>query len=629
MHAFFPDGSPPFTDSVLVQIKERKGTGDRIKEDTKPTVEQFLEIEQWAMKELEVTEPDSLWMVQTAITLRHFGHYDLSRERSLKSQEMDPKNWRAPFCLAQISALQGKYEEALTLLDKVIEMFRADNTLLEVWRDTYYDSIIYFQGDWNVEVKQFDKAIASYRQVHSGIPDAYNPILRIMEIFQSQEKYGEIMDCLEAMGSEMNEKGLSHLVAMSFEFAGTTAYHQIIAEAGRKTSREEVVQRVYEDSLEAAKADDMKLLVMTSLRLWYAFHLYYDRKGEGDREKAIQILEENLCVTYKGYQPGIAETKYTTAKRLATLYFHEARNAGAGTERGKDYHDRLVLLSNGKNIRGNDIDTKVDAKLLLARLYFSRGEKELAKSTMRYHIRLGMDLLSDSDESNDWQGYMQLAVALVHADDDADALAAWSLLGPIPDDVTEEKDGEESTEEKEEGESGSQPDEGITETAEVSTAGEDEESAPEDTEVLTPGSPDEPAKAENATEKDGAEVPADEKQEDGNDSAESTTSAVTPKLRSGHLGNICDGECGQGWGYADDIYFCRDCLDVQFGTYCYEKLKGGTLPLRICGQAHEFFHVPPWNDELMAQVPKGSVRVGEEIITIEEWLGRLKEKWGI
>jgi hypothetical protein len=133
-----------------------------------PTVEQFLEIEQWAMKELEVTEPDSLWMVQTAIVLRRFGLYDLSSERSRKSHEMDPKNWRAPFCLAQISALQGKYEEALTLLDKVIEMFKADDTLMEVWRDTYYDNIVYFQGDWNVEVKQFDKAIASYREIHAA-----------------------------------------------------------------------------------------------------------------------------------------------------------------------------------------------------------------------------------------------------------------------------------------------------------------------------------------------------------------------------------------------------------------------------------------------------------------------------
>jgi hypothetical protein len=381
-------------------------------------------------------------------------------------------------------------------------------------------------------------------------------------------------------------------------------------------------------TLEAAKAEEGRALAMTWLRFWYALHLYYDKKGEEEREKAIQILEENLCATYKGYQPEISTTKYTSAKRLATLYFHEARNAGSDTERGKDYHDRLVLLANGKNIQGNDMDMKVDAKLLLARLYFSRGEKELAKSTMRYHIRLGMDLLSDSDDSNDWQGYMQLAAALVHADDDADALAAWSLLGPISEDESEEAAGEQANDEKEEGESGSKPDEGTTETEEVPTAGEDEESAPEDTEVvLTPGTPEEPEDAGNPTEEDGAEAPAEEKQEDGNDPA---SDAETPaKVLRGHLGNICDGECGRGWGYADDIYFCRDCLDVQFGNECYEKLKEGTLPVRICAQGHEFFYVPPWDVELAAQVPKGSVRVGEEIITIEEWLGRLKEKWGI
>jgi hypothetical protein len=45
----------------------------------------------------------------------------------------------------------------------------------------------------------------------------------------------------------------------------------------------------------------------------------------------------------------------------------------------------------------------------------------------------------------------------------------------------------------------------------------------------------------------------------------------------GPVGYNCDGRCGTSWSYADDIYVCRECKDVQFDKGCFDSLKAGTL----------------------------------------------------
>ncbi|QVM11257.1 hypothetical protein D8B26_005911 [Coccidioides posadasii str. Silveira] len=183
----------------VTKVKERTGEGERVTSDVSPTLEQILEVEKWAMKELGVTEQDSLWTVRMAITFRHYGFYQQAIERSTISKNLDSSsNWRAPFCLAQTHALQGRYKMALETLEEVIAMFRKNGDIMEEWCAAFYSDILYYLREWNVELQEYEAANA-----HN--PDSYEPILRIILILEAQEKYGEIIECLQSLDGEMDE----------------------------------------------------------------------------------------------------------------------------------------------------------------------------------------------------------------------------------------------------------------------------------------------------------------------------------------------------------------------------------------------------------------------------------------
>jgi len=238
------------------------------------------------------------------------------------------------------------------------------------------------------------------------------------------------------------------------------------------------------------------------------------------------------------------------------------------------------------------------------------GDMQAARDAVRQHVKVGLDLLSDDDEENDWQGYWKLAIALtpIH---DVYALAAWSLLGPI-----------EKTKEPEKVED-------VTATEEVRAGekNEDEE---------TTASTEKPSIDGEGTDLKGesATAPVSTTNEDGVNQTEISQGSTTETnikspedSRSGYLPYSCDGNCGKSWSYADDWYSCKDCLDVQFNAPCLEKLKSGTLKKKICHPSHTFLYVPKWDDEAHKQIPKGSVKVGEEIVTIKEWLDRIRNEW--
>jgi hypothetical protein len=91
---------------------------------------------------------------------------------------------------------------------------------------------------------------------------------------------------------------------------------------------------------------------------------------------------------------------------------------------------------------------------------------------------------------------------------------------------------------------------------------------------------------------------------------------------------VCDGRCGITWTFADDIYYCRDCLNVAFDQGCLETLRTGTLDRKICHPNHKFFHIPKWDVEGGGKVPKGYVKVGGKVVDVKDWLNNIRRKFG-
>lgn len=62
---------------------------------------------------------------------------------------------------------------------------------------------------------------------------------------------------------------------------------------------------------------------------------------------------------------------------------------------------------------------------------------------------------------------------------------------------------------------------------------------------------------------------------------------------------MCDGDCGESWNFGDAMWWCRDCVNVNFNGACYQKLCRGEFNFTACHRGHEFFYMKV--DEEMAK----------------------------
>jgi hypothetical protein len=280
-----------------------------------------------------------------------------------------------------------------------------------------------------------------------------------------------------------------------------------------------------------------------------------------------------------------------------------------------------------------------------------RGEEEQAKKCMRGHVKAALGLLYDEDPANDFQGYLNLMSILTSLDDDINALKAWSLLGPVEEkdkqqpnnveaqDVLENQTGKDAQIKVDnvklankfdlEAPNG---DHEAAETAEGKGLIGDTGAVPPKADstngkkdALFSHSPttvtDQEVIATSGEFIVGGTSPTTATREERFSLSHLQTASLpsTPKTWRGDIHLRFDGQCGHTWTFADDIYVCRDCLDVQFEEGCLKKLREGTLERKICGKGHSFLHVPKWDD-----VEWSDVKIPEGV---KQWLNEIRKEW--
>ena len=100
----------------------------------------------------------------------------------------------------------------------------------------------------------------------------------------------------------------------------------------------------------------------------------------------------------------------------------------------------------------------------------------------------------------------------------------------------------------------------------------------------------------------------------------------------------CGGGCNRSIPVGSAYWLCKVCYDTAFDDECMEHLRSGTLDHYVCSRDHQWLRIPSWVEESKA-TGMGRVRVGGEfkdgrriggqIVAVEEWLGMVREKWGI
>lgn len=527
-------------------------------EDPRPKkipASRIYEVAEWGRQLLGL---DSLGYEETrnvARTLREFGKLDDAIETFKRASSLQEDTWFARWGLARAYNLQGKFALAVETLEEVKASF--ENGKFKP--DNPRNSLQRLNQDlaWShKEAGNVEKALDLYESILQEYPDDYKSAFRLTLVLHDKGGYTQLVEFFERLKKSKDEvTGLDRRTQVFHQYFGNDSYHGTIAAAGKFLNGSGIttLKDSYRTAVDAAeekvqlakdkrnREEETRAKQMMALLMHYCAKFFYNNYTcAEEKEMALAMWVRIIQLDETEMTPILRRAKVFATRGLSSLYFEKALQAGQGTELAAKYIGDLELLATLKS-DGNltNVAKETYPRQLLARYYALCGKMEKAKTVIRPFVKFNIDLLSDDDPRNDWQGFGGLAAHFMFAGQDDNSLAAWSLIRPNEED--------------------------------------------EDTDAI--------------------------------------------KELEGPIDYQCDGRCGTMWSYADDMYICRDCADVQFDESCLRKLQEGNLALQVCSKSHEFLHVPKYDDEKVKKIGKENVMVGQEVMA-EDWIRKIKRDWG-
>ncbi|MCJ1442561.1 MAG: hypothetical protein MMC23_003057 [Stictis urceolatum] len=282
-------------------------------------------------------------------------------------------------------------------------------------------------------------------------------------------------------------------------------------------------------------------------------------KDESRIESAAKLWKDS-CI--KGSSTNSHDAYSTTKKATSCVvnyHFTQAMKARTINQGPGSYIDVFQYLISSAHTFYRVSD---GLRYTLAAFYSLSAEEHKARQLLLRDMKSALELLSDDDLSNDWQGFEMIAKVSLHAGSDLVALSAYPLLGPADRDFSKEEELDSAR--------------SIAKTAvgKISKSATSKQSLPD------------------------------------------TNHTSEPEIGDlkGNIYDKCDGGCGHSWTYADDFCCCRVCADVHLEIGCLKKLKNDHLTQFVCSPDHDWLYIPPWSTEEYRSVGKGKVRVDRELV---------------
>ncbi|CEL02875.1 Putative NACHT and TPR domain protein (AFU_orthologue; AFUA_7G06670) [Aspergillus calidoustus] len=563
-----------------------------------PTVEDISEIEEWS-RQLLGCEKDSLWEVQVAVILHNFQFDADAEKRCRRSLQLDPSNWRASYYLAHVVPSNG---EAIEILNDIIGTLEADQKWMEesnhVWA---FAEMLFDRGQRFWDAEQFPQAIESYTKSVQVNYAGFKRILQIIEQYYGRRLWTDILSLLRTIQAGSGDK--AHLSKMLVDLASEERFHSIVLQTAVETGQFEFIEQVYNDAIKLSTESE----AYTSLyyiRYHYANEMFQQDNGE---ERAIELWETALKDDLpRSFLDIDYVLPYLTVK-LAPVYLSRALEAEEGSETAQDYLHRISSITPDETSESNVI---LPSKLYLARYYQVEGDEAKAKQIVRSIVKLALEMLSDDDNDNDYLAYWRLLLVFLPLNDDQNALAAVSMAAlasqsTIASAISRVPRLEEPKRDSPKGQGGK----------DHSKKERKEQSPRPRSSSLQTGAPAELRRP----------------------STPNTPPTKTPDLKPVDPANlddptapvfaICDGGCGDYWEAASEMWWCKDCINLTFDKDCFQQLRDGTLPLKVCDKDHEFLEVPKWDGAVLKDAPRNSVPFAGKVISLEEWKKAIVRKY--
>ncbi|KAL9609751.1 MAG: hypothetical protein Q9167_005507 [Letrouitia subvulpina] len=552
-------------------------TRDATKDDVSADV--IYQIAEWTAEQTGTKEPNFEWVRCLAKILRDYSHFEASIKEFQHAATLKEDHWFADSGLAVAYCELQNWQAAIDTLESLLTRIASGEA-----RDP--DPAPYLRENrirLAQSYKEFgaaERALKVYDQQLESDPGDYETIMEKIDLLRSQEKDVEIIAILQHLQKQTDPFcGTDRLTVLCHVYAFVDNYHEIITLVGRRLNSLDIVSIAYQKAIQDTEQvyfPSQHTAMATSriyLTFWHARALSIHTGNKEAKQEASKLWEQ--CVA-DAVDVGESFIRNRAVKQLSRIYLDKLREINPDSTESDNYLQKLSQLSVNDSLEIDAYQSTLNTGLLLGRYYSTLGQLAKAKDCIKTHISIGLDLLSDESPENDWQGYLRLGTSLMYFGDEDNSLAAWSLIGPITIPLNDSVD-------------------------------------------KHPSADMEPE-----------ELPLDDKDKE-NDKATDNTTVDDPGSESHHgpLPYVCDGKCGRQWKYADDIYVCKDCLDVMFDERCLKKLRSDELETNVCNPKHEFMYVPSWDETEAKERGSTNARLRGEIVPVTDWLESIRRQFGL
>ena len=361
-------------------------------------------------------------------------------------------------------------------------------------------------------------------------------------------------------------------------------------------------------------------------------------------EKIILRLDSMDESTQQAWIP----TRTKAAEHASRIYYDKAMAALKDHEDFLAHITKLETLARTREQRGEKTFFRATRSALFLGKWRREQEGETSnwKVCIKPWIQAAFYLLSDDDPLNDQDAYVQLGEALLSAGDLLNAQIAFGIAtaplegksevvtleerSPIPSDHGTDLESQELKDHL----PGYEPDQSQG-TYEAVAGGEgrhrarDDNVATEDPvqsghgtqpdEVLT-----ERAELLRLDSSDGANPQQKEEMQGLENNEDLEDEPANPKYTGFHRVWTCNGPCDTPESGLGELFVCSVCLDVFLCSKCLDLLKTQETPFRYCSNAHDHLRIFPLGRE--AKVMTDAL-MEQRFEVQQEWLDGLKKVW--
>ncbi|KAJ5950320.1 Tetratricopeptide-like helical [Penicillium vulpinum] len=427
----------------ITKIENRKNPRiQRSTNDPEPEsldVSQVLDAAEWARQQLGL---DCLGYYETrnlACTFREYKKYAESIEYFKLSCSLREYNWLSKWGLASSYAYQKEFALAIEQIKaakntiKCAETRDDDHELVGMDRD---------MARYNEELGNSKESFAIYEEMLRNDPNDSYAAFEITIYFHKSNNSEGLLRFLDSLKASIDDStGLDRRTWMFHELYSSDAYHEAMRALVSDSKSFDAIFESYQVAIVGAKEQRAKATntgdtdkeILHGACYAFLMHnlatLCYDNSFDNfeRREFAIEQWVRILQIDGTPSEMFVSYTKGLVRIKLANVFFREAmRDANTASS----YLEQLDQLCSYQPTDIDDGRPDIYARELIARYHALQGDEKKAKNTLRVYIKRNIDILSDDDPSNDWQGYQGLARYLMFAGQDIDCLAAWSLIVP-------------------------------------------------------------------------------------------------------------------------------------------------------------------------------------------------------